>query len=46
MYFINTGIRGTGGLKTFSFAKVRNLLRVGFHVFSWLLMVLRWTLAH
>jgi hypothetical protein len=46
MYFINTGIRGTVGLKTLSFSKVRNLLSVGFHVLSWFLMVLRGTLSH
>jgi hypothetical protein len=40
LYFTNTGILGMMGLKTLSFAKARNLLRVNFNIFSWLLMVL------
>ncbi len=42
LYFTNTGILGMMGLKTVSFTKARTLCS---HIFSWLLMVLRWALA-
>jgi hypothetical protein len=45
LYFTNTCILGMMGLKTLSFAKARTLLIIGFHIFSWFLMMLRQTFA-
>jgi hypothetical protein len=45
LYLTNTGILGMMGLKTLSFAKARTLLSIGFHIFSWFLMMLRQTFA-
>ncbi len=45
LHLFNTGILRMMRLKTFSFAKAMTPLSVGFHIFSWILKVLRGTLA-
>jgi hypothetical protein len=38
--FTNIGIPGMMGLKTLSFANARDLIRVNFYIFNWLLILL------
>jgi hypothetical protein len=40
LYFTITGILGMMGLKTLLLAMSRNLLRVDFNIFNWLLVAL------
>jgi hypothetical protein len=43
--FTNIGILGMMGLKTLSFANARNLIRVNFNIFNWILILLCANLA-